>query len=78
MISSSIGIIDEKRFFEALQKARREVEVSASDLIPTLTLEAWLRHLAVRGVLATPLSARQKGYSSSLGGRATESKSLVG
>ena len=64
MISESIGIIDARRFFDALQKARRNEEgISMGSLTPTLTLEAWLRHLSAQGVLASSIPAERKGFS---------------
>jgi len=63
LISDSIGIIDARRFFDALQKARRNEEISMGSLTPTLTLEAWLRHLSAQGVLASSIPAERKGFS---------------
>jgi asparagine synthase (glutamine-hydrolysing) len=51
MVSASMGIVNRKRFSEALQKAEHNEEVSLSSLRRTLTLESWLRHLTNRGVL---------------------------
>lgn len=48
---SSVGIIDSDRFLEALQKARRDEDLSIGSLKRTLTLESWLRHLMTQGVL---------------------------
>jgi asparagine synthase (glutamine-hydrolysing) len=64
MISASIGIINATRFFDALQKARRDEEgISMGSLTPTLTLEAWLRHLTAQGVLASSISRQRKRFS---------------
>src|SRR5207245_4058428 len=64
MMSESIGIINATRFFDALQKARRHEEgISMGSLTPTLTLEAWLRHLTTQGVLASSISAERKRFS---------------
>jgi asparagine synthase (glutamine-hydrolysing) len=69
MVSSSLGIVDADRFWEALRKPRRNEEVSIESLKRTLMLESWLRHLAIQGVLTTtmcvdnrlPLVSRGKG-----------------
>ena len=54
MVSSSMGIIDAHRFAETLQKARRHEQVLVGSLTRTLTLEFWLRHLTLHGVLKSP------------------------
>jgi asparagine synthase (glutamine-hydrolysing) len=51
MVSSSMGIIDANRFGEALQRAWHDEGVSFETLVRTLTLESWLHHLRIRGVL---------------------------
>jgi asparagine synthase (glutamine-hydrolysing) len=56
MISSSVGIMNSDRFLEALQKARRKEDVPIESLMRTLELECWMRQLAIRGVLASPMS----------------------
>jgi asparagine synthase (glutamine-hydrolysing) len=58
MVSSSMGIIDASRFGEALQKAWYDQGVSLESLVRTLTLESWLHHLRVRGVLMNSMSTR--------------------
>jgi len=49
--SSSIGVIHQHRFEEAIGKAHRGEQVPLGRLRRTVTLEAWLRHLAHHGVL---------------------------
>jgi len=56
MVGSSLGIIDPDQFWEALQKAQRNEEVRVESLKRTLTLESWLGHLAIHGVLASSTS----------------------
>ena len=56
MVSGGLGIIDSNRFWEVLQKARRYQNVPI-DCVKTLTMESWLRHLTVHGVLTNSLSA---------------------
>jgi asparagine synthase (glutamine-hydrolysing) len=68
MVSSSIGIIDRNRFLEALQKARLNEKVPVRMLERTLTLESWLRHLTIQGVLRNSMPTKRPGYSS-LGAR---------
>jgi asparagine synthase (glutamine-hydrolysing) len=55
--SNSIGIVDRDRFVQALQQARRNEDVPIGSLKRVVTLESWLRHLTVQGVLvdSTPL-----------------------
>jgi asparagine synthase (glutamine-hydrolysing) len=64
--SGAIGIIDPDRFTEALQKARRNEDVLMGSLNRTLTLESWLRHLTLQGVLTNSVSTKRPEYSSSL------------
>jgi hypothetical protein len=52
LVSSSLGIVVPNLFLQALQKARRNEEVPFESLARTVFLESWLRHLAIRGVLA--------------------------
>jgi asparagine synthase (glutamine-hydrolysing) len=66
MVGSSLGIIDPDRFWEALQKARRNEEVPGDSLRRTLTLESWLRHLTSQGVLTDLVSTKRQKRSSSL------------
>jgi asparagine synthase (glutamine-hydrolysing) len=58
ILSSSIGIVDANRFSQALQKGQRE-EVPINSLKKTLSLESWLHHLAIRGVLSTSKSTNK-------------------
>jgi asparagine synthase (glutamine-hydrolysing) len=50
----AIGIVDPDRFAEALRKAQRNEDVPIGSLKRTLTLESWLRHLTLQGVLTGP------------------------
>lgn len=59
----SLGIVDSPRLFEALQKAKRNEDVPIRILKRTLTLEFWLRHLSVHGVLACPQGDKQPALS---------------
>jgi asparagine synthase (glutamine-hydrolysing) len=45
MLSSSMGIVDGKKFSEALQKARQGKEVAIINLMRTLGIEDWLQQL---------------------------------
>jgi len=51
MRTSWLGIIDEKKFFEALQKARDGQEPPTVAIIRTLGIESWLRNLEHRKFL---------------------------
>jgi asparagine synthase (glutamine-hydrolysing) len=68
IVSSAIGIVDPDRFAEALQKARRNEDVPIGSLNRTLTLESWLRHLTLQGVLTNSVSTKRQEYSSVSGG----------
>jgi asparagine synthase (glutamine-hydrolysing) len=59
MVSSSMGIIDANRFGEALQKAWYDADASFESLVRTLTLESWLQHLRVQGVLTNAMSQNE-------------------
>jgi len=59
LMSGSIGVVNRKRFIEALQKARRNEDVPIELLKRTLTLEAWLRHLVVLAVLRAQLPGQK-------------------
>jgi asparagine synthase (glutamine-hydrolysing) len=50
--SGTIGIVDPDRLAEALQKARHNEDVPSVSLKRAVTLESWLRHLTIEGVLA--------------------------
>jgi asparagine synthase (glutamine-hydrolysing) len=67
IVRSSIGIIDPNRFLTALQQAESNEEVSIAGLRRTLTLVAWLRHLAIQGVLTDWVSTKRPCHASSLG-----------
>jgi len=67
IIGNSVGIIDSDRFSEALQKAWCNEDVSVESLRRTLTLEFWLRHLTIHGVLTSSVSAKREEISSSPG-----------
>jgi asparagine synthase (glutamine-hydrolysing) len=45
MASGTLGIVDTKKFLDALQKARRGKEVSAVTIMRTLGVETWLNKL---------------------------------
>jgi asparagine synthase (glutamine-hydrolysing) len=64
--SGAIGIVDPDRFAEALQKARRNEDVPIGSLNRTLTLESWLRHLTLQGVLTNSVSNKTHECSPSL------------
>jgi len=66
IVGSSVKLIDPDRFLEALQKARGNEEVPIDMFRSTLTLESWLRHLTVQGVLTNSISTNRQGYSSAL------------
>ena len=66
IVGSSVGIIDPDRFGEVLQKARRNQEVSLDGLKRTLTLESWLRHLTLQGILTNPITPEKQANSSAL------------
>lgn len=51
MISTSLGIVDPKKFAESLSKARYSQEVPVVALIRTLFVESWLTNLSERGLL---------------------------
>lgn len=66
IVSSSIGIIDSTRFLEALQRARRNGEVSSDSLKRTLFLESWLRHLTIQRVLTNSMATTTLNHFSTL------------
>jgi asparagine synthase (glutamine-hydrolysing) len=81
MVGSSLRIIDLNGFLGALQKARSNEEVHLDSLKRTLTLELWLRHLSIHGVLENSTPTKSPEYYSrhsacpELGGEQSE-KSL--
>lgn len=62
IVGSSVGIIDTHRLGETLQRARCNEKVSRNVLKRTVTLEFWLRHLTIRGILANPMDAKAKDF----------------
>ena len=65
-VSGFLGIIEPRRFFAALQNARRNPEQVPVGLHLTLTIESWLRHLVRHKVLASPIPADKQAISPSL------------
>jgi asparagine synthase (glutamine-hydrolysing) len=49
-LSSSLGVVDQYRFVQAIERAGRNEAVSLGHLRRTITFEAWLQHLARYGV----------------------------
>jgi asparagine synthase (glutamine-hydrolysing) len=72
--SNFIGIVDRDRFVEALRQARRNGDVPIGSLNRTLTLESWLRHLTLQGVLTNSVSTKRQEYSSSLEAKELQSR----
>jgi asparagine synthase (glutamine-hydrolysing) len=75
IVSGSLRIIDEKSLLGMLLKAQCKEEVPVGSLMRTLKLEAWLRHLAIHGVLANSVSARKPRIAYLL--KASDAKSTV-
>ena len=73
IMSSSLGIMDPDRFLEVLQKVRQNEDVPIQSLNRTLTLEFWLRHLKVRGILTNPILKKNLNYYSCYSERSDES-----
>jgi asparagine synthase (glutamine-hydrolysing) len=65
--SSSVGIVDRDRFAEALQKARHNEDVPIGSLKRVVTLESWLRHLTIQGVLTDSTPSEKQTNSTTLG-----------
>jgi asparagine synthase (glutamine-hydrolysing) len=65
IIGSSLRIIDRNRFAEALRQTRSNEDATVGSLKRTLTLESWLRHLTIQGILANSMSNKRQEYSSS-------------
>jgi asparagine synthase (glutamine-hydrolysing) len=65
IVGSSVGIIHPGRFAKALQKACCNEDVPIESLKRTLTLEFWLRHLTIHGVLTSSVSTKRQEISSS-------------
>ena len=64
LFSHSAGIIDSNRFLETLANARRNQEVPNSNLVKTMMLEFWLRHLTIHGVRVSSLLKNSHGVAS--------------
>jgi len=60
LVSSSLRIVNSDSFLDALDKVRRNKGVLINNPTSVLTLELWLRHLAVRGVLMDSMSTKSK------------------
>jgi asparagine synthase (glutamine-hydrolysing) len=75
MVSSAIGIIDPDRFWEALQRTRHNQEAPSDALMRTMTLEFWLRHLAIQGVLTNSMSTEPRLHPISSGREARSARS---
>jgi hypothetical protein len=75
IVSGSLRIIDEKSLLGMLLKAQCKEEVPVGSLMRTLKLEAWLRHLAIHGVLANSVAARKPRIAYLL--KASDAKSTV-
>jgi asparagine synthase (glutamine-hydrolysing) len=58
IVSVSLGIVDFKKFSEALQKARHGQEVRIVTVMRTLGMELWLNGLGRRGILLDAPSRR--------------------
>lgn len=72
LVTSAIGIIDQGRFFRALEKARSQEEAAVRCLMLTLKLEGWLRHLMRSRVITSSSLASRTGQSSSVRARERE------
>jgi hypothetical protein len=73
VVSNTIEIVDRDCFLEALDKARRNEEVPINLLQHSLTLESWLRHLAVHGVLSSSTGTKRQNHILSLEARGFQS-----
>jgi len=71
--SGTIGIVDPDRFAEALQKARCNEDVPVHSLNRTLSLESWLRHLTIQGVLTNSTPPEKQTNSPTLGAKQLQS-----
>jgi asparagine synthase (glutamine-hydrolysing) len=61
-LSSSIGVIHQRRFALAMEKARHNKPLPVAQLRRAVTLEAWLRHLVHHGVLAARVKPLSLGF----------------
>jgi asparagine synthase (glutamine-hydrolysing) len=59
IVSSSMGIMDAYRFSQARQTDRRNEEIPINCVKWALSLESWLRHLVIRGVLTNSKSTQK-------------------
>jgi asparagine synthase (glutamine-hydrolysing) len=60
MLSNSLGIVDQERISEALQKVRRGEEVPMVTLTRTLLLEDWLKNLRALGIVKLDTTLKPK------------------
>ena len=60
-VSSSMHIVDPIRFLDALQRPRHGEIGAIQSLQYTLTLESWLYHLTMRGVVANSIANKRQG-----------------
>jgi len=58
MVSDALGVVDAKKFLEALQKARQGKEVAVITLMRTLGMEIWLQKLSDSKLLSGTASAK--------------------
>jgi hypothetical protein len=73
IVSCSNGIIDTERFVEALRKARHNEAIPIGRLRRTLTLESWLHHLTIHGVVTNPTPTTNPDYYSHYSKRSEKS-----
>jgi asparagine synthase (glutamine-hydrolysing) len=59
LVSTFIGIVDPNRFLDVLQEAHRLEEVPLKSLKRTLTIESWLRHLRIQGILTNATTIKK-------------------
>jgi asparagine synthase (glutamine-hydrolysing) len=69
----SIGIVDRNRFAEALQKARHDEDALIGSLKRVVTLESWLRHLTIQGILTDSTVTGEANRLPDFGGRSIPS-----
>ena len=62
IVGNSVGIVESNRFLGALRKARRNEDAPINSLKRTLTLESWLRHLTIYGVLTNSTPTKSPDY----------------
>ncbi len=60
MVVDTLGFIDSNRFLEAMRKAQCNEQAPPESLVRTLTLEFWLGHLAIHGVLTNAISTKRR------------------